>query len=754
LEYLNQLINWGKGLFDTTYFSPLDYGFIIFYFAFLIGLGLYLRRRAAQSLNDYFLGGKQLPWWALGVSGMAWSLDITGTALIVSFLYMMGPRGLFIEFRSGANLALIFMMLWTGKWHRRSGCMTGAEWNIYRFGAGAGGQAARIVAALVTIASGVAMLAYLVKGVGIFLSTFLPFEPIVCAAILVVIATLYTICSGFYGVVYTDLFQGGIIVAAVIGVSILAINQIWDFDGNLADFAASMTGNQLWTSSVPHIKTDLPKGYEEYNWLALIAGFYLLRNFMAGFGSGGDSRYFGARNERECGKLTFMWSCLMTFRWPMMIGFAVMGLFLVNRFFPDQTKIAESCDLLKQHLSQKITADEWGDGIKDITDSPDRHQALVDKLKEHLGGQGWPEKVHQIGFDETSGNTDDHKLDIEKIRGSRSLIKQHLLPESRWNDDVAEIINHPDQYPELVAALKAKVGEDDWIIKTKMVGYHRTVNFERMLSTVLLVMVPAGLRGLLFIALLAASMSTFDYQVNWASAFFTRDIYQAYIRPKAKNRELILASYAFGILIVAIGFWIGYKTKTIHGILNWIVMALGAGLAMPAILRLYWWRFNAGGVIIGSISGLISVTIHGIWFSHWDTYTTFTVLTIIPLIGTVAGTYLTPPTDRKTLEHFYKTTRPFGLWGPFKKLLSPEQQIATRRENFYDLICVPIGLTWQVCMFLLPMQLIIGTYRAFGVTLIIWLVCLWGLYKWWYKKLPPAREGVENPGMGPSGSPV
>ena len=82
--------------------NTFDYLVIGIYFSVLVGLGLYLKKRASGSLEDYFLGGRHLPWWALGVSGMAWSLDITGTALIVSFLYMMGPRGLFIEFRSGA----------------------------------------------------------------------------------------------------------------------------------------------------------------------------------------------------------------------------------------------------------------------------------------------------------------------------------------------------------------------------------------------------------------------------------------------------------------------------------------------------------------------------------------------------------------------------------------------------------------------------------------------------------------------------
>ena len=91
---------------------------MVLYFSFLVSLGLYLKKKASASMEDYFLGGRQLPWWALGVSGMASFLDLTGTMVIVSFLYMMGPRGLFVEFRGGAVLVLAVMMLWAGKWHR------------------------------------------------------------------------------------------------------------------------------------------------------------------------------------------------------------------------------------------------------------------------------------------------------------------------------------------------------------------------------------------------------------------------------------------------------------------------------------------------------------------------------------------------------------------------------------------------------------------------------------------------------------
>ena len=141
------------------FLGPNDYGIIGAYFCILVGLGFYLRKKASASLEDYFLGGRRLPWWALGVSGMASFLDITGTMLIVSFLYMLGPRGLFIEFRGGAVLVLVVMLVFSGKWHRRSGCMTGAEWMVYRFGESAGGQFARIVTALCAMIGTVGMVA-------------------------------------------------------------------------------------------------------------------------------------------------------------------------------------------------------------------------------------------------------------------------------------------------------------------------------------------------------------------------------------------------------------------------------------------------------------------------------------------------------------------------------------------------------------------------------------------------------------------
>ncbi len=645
-----------------------DYVVIAVYFSILVGLGLYLSKKASASLEDYLLGGRKLPWWALGISGMASFLDITGTMLIVSFLFMLGPRGLFIEFRGGAVLVLAVYMLWAGKWHRRSGCMTGAEWMVFRFGEGPGGHAARILRAVAEVVFVAGMLTYMVKGVGLFLSTFLPFSPLVCALIMIGVATVYTMVSGFYGVVFTDIFQSGIILIAVISISVMAIIKAGGAD--LGAVAHQVTGAEQWSSSFPHWNTPMPRGYEAYSHLAMFAMFYLLRNILSGMGTGDDPKYFGARSDAECGKLTFLWTWLMMFRWPMMMGFAVLGLFLVQGMFPDQTVLSQAMELIKQHVG------------------------TIDK--------------------------------------------------SRWADTLAGIMYHPENYPpQLITGLQNLLGTD-WVDKLRLLSFEGGIDPEKVLPAVILYYIPMGFRGLLLVALIAASMSTFDSTVNRGTGFFTRDIYQRYFRPKAGNRELIYASWAFGVAVVALGFLLAYRVKNINDIWDWIIMGLGGGMLVPLFLRMYWWRFNGTGFAVGMGVGLCGCLVQRAVCSDMDPRCQFLGMVGIGLAGSLLGTYLGKPTDRAVLERFYRKTRPFGLWGPLKSILSKDIRESMEREHRNDLLALPLALCWQATLFLLPMQMIIGAWRSFAVTLVIFLSSLIGLYFLWYRHLGSVDASNES----------
>jgi Na+/proline symporter len=117
-----------------TTMLALDYVIVFVYLGAMIYVGLMMQRKAEQGIDSYFLGNRNLPWWALGASGMSSNLDISGTMIIVALVYAIGARGFYIEIRGGVTLIMAFLMIYMGKWNRRAGVMTMAEWMSVRFG--------------------------------------------------------------------------------------------------------------------------------------------------------------------------------------------------------------------------------------------------------------------------------------------------------------------------------------------------------------------------------------------------------------------------------------------------------------------------------------------------------------------------------------------------------------------------------------------------------------------------------------------
>ncbi len=652
----------------------IDYAIIIVYLIATTIIGLILTRRASKSLDHYFLGNRQMPWWLLGIAGMSNWFDLTGTMVITSFLYMLGPRGIYIEFRGGACLCLPFMLAYAGKWHRRSGCMTGLEWMLYRYGRTRAVESVRLVSAVIRILTTVFMLAYLVRGASLFLGIMVPYSPTVVTCFVVGLTALYTTFAGFYGVVITDLIQGVIIIISCLVISVMAWVSVPD-GASLASLAQSVTGNADWISTVPSWHTTMPKGYEMYQSLLLFSFFYLLRNTIGGMGSGDESRYFGARNDRECGLQSMLQAITISFRWPLMAGFAVMGIYLVSQVLPHQEVVGQTATLIKS-FCPGTTAGLWHDLTSHIARAPQSYPpALIEGLKNLLGA--------------------------------------------------------------------------DWGSKLALVGYEGIVNPEQVLPAVLLSKVPMGLAGLIIVAMLAAMKGSLAGMVNGTSAFFVKDIYQAFLRPNASTRELIGASWLSTGGVMALGLLVGMFATSINSIWGWIIMSFTAGSLAPAFLRFYWWRCNAWGVIWGMLMGTIaSVVQYALQtFGLIDIYPewqVFIFMTILSFSGTIIASLMTAPTDMETLRHFYRTTRPFGFWGPLKRELSTEDRTAFARENRNDIITVPIAMVWQVTMFILPMQLVVKSYSAFWMTLPIFLVSVAGMYWFWWRNLPPATDPAET----------
>ncbi|MEM0967463.1 MAG: sodium:solute symporter [Verrucomicrobiota bacterium] len=379
--------------------NPIDITIIVVYLFITMGVGLYMTKQASKSLDHYFLGGRSLPWYFLGMAGMAMWFDLTGTMIITAFLYMLGPKGLFVEFRGGAVLILAFLICYTGKWHRRSGCMTGAEWIAYRFGTGAEAKLMRVFKAASTFLITIVLLAYLVRGTSLFVGMFIPYSPMVVTGIILGSCAIYTMMAGFYGVVLTDVVQGGIVLISCVVVSVMAFMMVPDvgFIGNLAE---SVTGNTTWTETLPKWQTEMPAGYGDYEFLIWIAFFYLLRNVLYGPGTGDENRYFGAKSDRDCGLQSMLQGITVAFRWPMMMGFAIMGLFLVSNLFPDMSKTDEAVEAIKEYHPEIVdNKGLWNELTTSIVNAPEKQNPLlIERLQSSLGTD-WQKRLVVVAYE-------------------------------------------------------------------------------------------------------------------------------------------------------------------------------------------------------------------------------------------------------------------------------------------------------------------------------------------------------------------
>jgi Na+/proline symporter len=319
--------------------ETIDIIIVIVYLLAIVTVGLLVQKKASEGIESYFLGNRKLPWWVLGASGMASNTDIAGTMINTAFIYALGTKGFFIEIRGGVTLIMAFLMVFMGKWNRRSQVMTQAEWMHFRFGTGKEGDFARIISAIASIIMTVAMVTYFVIGAGKFVGEFLGIEPIVASLLMVTLAMIYTVTSGFVGVVWTDVFQGVFIFGVILYITGMAMNTVTlpdEFfvsvpmmDGS---FTAIKTTLSEWSRMTPPTEMSMPEGstFAMYNLFGIAIMFYLFKVTLEGSsGAGGYmlQRYFAARSDREAGLLSLFWTCLLAFRWPLIASFAMLGIY-------------------------------------------------------------------------------------------------------------------------------------------------------------------------------------------------------------------------------------------------------------------------------------------------------------------------------------------------------------------------------------------------------------------------------------------
>lgn len=306
--------------------SAIDQIIVVLYLATIMAIGFAMKRKAAKGMSSYFLGGRQLPWWALAMSGSSSYFDITGTMWIVSTFIALGLKGMWVHMLWGFPITA-FYLAYMGKWIRRSDAMTGAEWMKTRFGSGKAGDIARFSYTLFAILTITALLGYGAIGMGKFGAIFLPFSPTTCAFLILGVTGAYVVLGGFHGIVRVEIVQTIVLSAGAIIFSIIGFTHF-----NAAEFASKIppTWGDIMPSWRPEAFQGLVSGGTDYSLFGALVAVWVAKGLLLCL-SGPEQlydfqRFLAAKDERDAAKLGALWGLIHTVRWPFAMAIAVMAI--------------------------------------------------------------------------------------------------------------------------------------------------------------------------------------------------------------------------------------------------------------------------------------------------------------------------------------------------------------------------------------------------------------------------------------------
>ena len=323
--------------------STIDIVIIIAYLFLTVFIGFYISKKASANLEAYFLGGKSLPWYVLGISNASGMFDITGTMWLVALCFVYGLKSAWIPWLWPV-FNQIFLMVFLSAWLRRSNVMTGAEWIQTRFGHGKGARLSNIIVIVFALVTVVGYLAYAFQGIGKFAYTFLPKSIMMAGAeyaltpnfyglLFIGITALYVVKGGMYSVVLTEVVQFLVMTVASLAVGIIAINQVSpEVIDNMvpAGWKSLFFGWELdlnWNIAEVNQKI-IDDGYELFSIFFMMMVFKGILVSLAGPAPNYDmQRILSTKSPTEAAKMSGFVSLVLFFpRYMMIAGVAIIGL--------------------------------------------------------------------------------------------------------------------------------------------------------------------------------------------------------------------------------------------------------------------------------------------------------------------------------------------------------------------------------------------------------------------------------------------
>jgi Na+/proline symporter len=203
--------------------TPLDWSILAAYFVVSFAIGIYYTRRAGRSVRDYFLSGRDLPWWLAGTSMVATTFAADTPLAVAGLVARDGIAGNWIWWTSAFGTMLtvfFFARLW-----RRAGIVTDVEFAELRYA----GRPAALLRAFRAVYLGLPINCLIIGWVNLAMAKILAgtmgwtrlSAVLACLAMTAVYASL----SGLWGVVVTDFFQFALAMAGTIALACFVLGR-------------------------------------------------------------------------------------------------------------------------------------------------------------------------------------------------------------------------------------------------------------------------------------------------------------------------------------------------------------------------------------------------------------------------------------------------------------------------------------------------------------------------------------------------
>jgi SSS family solute:Na+ symporter len=333
-----------------------DWLIIALYFVVSAAIGLAYTRKASQSLADYFVSGRSLPWWLAGTSMVATTFAADTPLVVAGLVAKYGVAGNWLWWNgafSGVLTVFFFSRLW-----RRAGVLTDVEFAELRYGGRPAAVLRGFRAIYLAIPINLIIMGWVTRAMVTILQISLNIDPWKAAIFLFGVTALYSVFAGLWGVIVTDLFQFVFAMGGSILLAVLAVQSMGGLDVLAAKAAEHFGSTEAAFGVIPPL--DAP-------WLPLSTLLvWLSVQWWAAWypgqepGGGGYvvQRILSAKDERH-GLLATLWFTIAHYAlrpWPwILVGFVAVIRYpgLAN---PEEGYVRVMVDILPSPLKGLLLA--------------------------------------------------------------------------------------------------------------------------------------------------------------------------------------------------------------------------------------------------------------------------------------------------------------------------------------------------------------------------------------------------------------